>query len=183
MKNKRMFSLISIFSKETFRNWMEVFFTLLLPILLLLLFGTIFGTEASSNNDEYQIGIVGDVDETITNLIPYQVVFLDDKNSITKALDQNQVDLGLIINDENKEITFVQKEPDMNDQSTIFIKLELQNILKKHYAGIKEDFINIEFIETSIGASPENSLDFIITGVIALSLLSGGMFSMINVFG
>lgn len=71
----------------------------------------------------------------------------------------------------------------MNDQSTIFIKLELQNILKKHYAGIKEDFINIEFIETSIGASPENSLDFIITGVIALSLLSGGMFSMINVFG
>ncbi|MFA7569417.1 MAG: ABC transporter permease [Defluviitoga tunisiensis] len=183
MKNKRMFSLISIFSKETFRNWMEVFFTLLLPILLLLLFGTIFGTEASSNNDEYQIAIVGDVDETITNLIPYQVVFLDDKNSITKALDQNQVDLGLIINDENKEITFVQKEPDMNDQSTIFIKLELQNILKKHYAGIKEDFINIEFIETSIGASPENSLDFIITGVIALSLLSGGMFSMINVFG
>jgi len=183
MKNRRMFSLISIFTKDTFRNWMEVFFTLLLPVLLLLLFGTIFGTEASSGTKEYKIGIVGDVDETIINSIPYKVVFFEDKNSITMALNENIINIGLLLNHENNELTFIQKEPDMNDESIIFIKLELQNILKKYYAGIKEDFINVEFIETSIGENQENPLDFIITGVIGLSLLSGGMFSMINVFG
>jgi len=48
---------------------------------------------------------------------------------------------------------------------------------------MNEDYINAEFVETPIGESQENFLDFILTGVIGLSLLSGGMFSMINIFG
>ncbi|POZ89183.1 hypothetical protein AA80_01880 [Petrotoga sibirica DSM 13575] len=59
----------------------------------------------------------------------------------------------------------------------------MQSLLKKYFLGMNEDYINAEFVETPIGESQENFLDFILTGVIGFSLLSGGMFSMINIFG
>ncbi len=181
MKNKRMFSLVSIFYKETFRNGFEVFFTLLLPVLLMFLFGIIFGTE-TDQSVEYKLGIAGNFGEGIVEALPYQVLIFEDKNSLSQALESDQIDMGIIIV-ENNQITFVQKGTDINNQSNIFLKLKLQSLLKKYFIGMDEDYINAEFVETPIGESQENSLDFILTGVIGLSLLSGGMFSMINVFG
>ncbi|PNR94859.1 ABC transporter permease [Petrotoga sp. 9PWA.NaAc.5.4] len=181
VKNKRMYSLFTIFYKETFRNWMELFFTLLLPILLLLLFGTIFGTE-SSQNYKYTVGISGNIDNRLIELIPYNVHIFEEKLLVSKALEEGKIDIGLFLA-ENNEITFIQKESEITNQSLIFLKLELQNIIKKYLSGVNEDYIKIDFIRTSTGQYEENPLDYILTGVIALSLLSGGMFSMIIVFG
>jgi len=176
-----MFSLVSIFYKETFRNGFEVFFTLLLPVLILLLFGIVFGL-GIDQSVEYKLGIAGNYEEGIVEDLPYQVLFFEDKNSLSQALESDQIDMGIIIV-ENNQITFVQKETDINNQNNIFLKLKLQSLLKKYFVGMNEDYINVEFVETPIGESQENTLDFILTGVIGLSLLSGGMFSMINVFG
>ncbi|PNR95190.1 ABC transporter permease [Petrotoga olearia] len=181
MKNKRMFSLVSIFYKETFRNGFEVFFTLLLPVLILLLFGIVFGLEIDQSV-EYKLGIAGNFEEGIVEDLPYQVLFFEDKNSLSQALESDQIDMGIIMV-ENNQITFVQTEADINNRSNIFLKLKLQSLLKKNFVGMNEGYINVEFVETTIGESQENTLDFILTGVIGLSLLSGGMFSMINVFG
>ncbi|KUK14937.1 MAG: ABC-2 type transporter [Petrotoga mobilis] len=176
-----MFSLVSIFYKETFRNGFEVFFTLLLPVLILLLFGIVFGLEIDQSV-EYKLGIAGNYEEGIVEDLPYQVLFFEDKNSLSQALESDQIDMGIIMV-ENNQITFVQTETDINNRSNIFLKLKLQSLLKKNFVGMNEDYINVEFVETTIGESQENTLDFILTGVIGLSLLSGGMFSMINVFG
>lgn len=181
VKNKRMYSLFTIFYKETFRNWMELLFTLILPILLLLLFGTIFGTE-SSQNYNYTVGISGNIDNKLVGLIPYNVHIFEEKLFVSKALEEGKIDIGLFL-EENNEITFIQKESELTNQSLIFLKLELQNIIKKYLSGVDEDFIKIDFMRTSTGQYEENPLDYILTGVIALSLLSGGMFSMIIVFG
>jgi len=172
---------MNIFYKETFRNGIEVLFTLLLPILLLLLFGIVFGTEADQSV-EYKLGISGTFEEGVVEALPYQVLIFEDKKSLSQALESDQIDIGLIMA-ENNEITFVQKEADINNQSNIFLKLKFQSSLKKYFAGMNEDYISLEFVETPMGESQENTLDFILTGVIGLSLLSGGMFSMINVFG
>jgi len=118
VKNKRMFSLMGIFYKETFRNGIEVFFTLLLPVLLMLLFGFIFGTETDPSVD-YKLGIAGNFEVGIVEALPYQVLIFEDKNSLSQALESDQIDMGIIMV-ENNQITFVQKETDINNQSNIF---------------------------------------------------------------
>ncbi|MFO7881632.1 MAG: ABC transporter permease [Kosmotogaceae bacterium] len=184
-KVKQFLSISSAFTKETFRNKVEVFFTFFFPLIFLIMFGTFFGGSEKLSNISAGIYIDKGVENVSldilksdgTDLLSYQ-----EKNELYKDVEEGTVDTGIIV--ELEEIIFIYKEGDISKTSTIKL---LQNTYKTQ---IEEAFNHVNKIvevsnhAVSLGESESVSQsDFIMAGVIAISILSSGLFSVISIFG
>jgi len=171
------------FAKEAFRNRLEIFFTLFFPMIFLLLFGFFFGGSESYQKVSvglYQTGPY-DISAVIEESGAWNLRLYDGETDIGEAVKNGDILLGMIFNGE--KITYLHQEGNLEQQSTIeMARASISAAVEKKINNARS-FIVVENIPETAGRIRATDADYTMSGVIAISLLSAGMFSVISVFG
>ena len=185
--------------KSFYREKTSMFFTTTFPILLILVFGTIF-----KDQDKLNFNLcVQDLDQTETSAEIAKTLVLTGKFIITRvdpAIDATQyaknskVNLVLIIpKDYEKSYTqYLQfDDPDafatityVYDPSSTSVGTKMQ-ILNMVFAGINQGLSGkrpfVRTAETSILTKKYRFIEFFIPGVIAMAVMTASLFGTVNV--
>ncbi|HQP59219.1 MAG TPA: ABC transporter permease [Petrotogaceae bacterium] len=195
--NNRFLNLVKFFFLETFKNKSEVFYTMFFPVIFLLLFGFIFGlgdTQHQEENFEYGLvfssGYLSDTNQSSESAYDTVKAFFDpnkldiyaDNESLKNAVLSSKVDAGIIVDETSKVKVLYNSDPS-NMQKITWIKFAGENAIKRFLYGAKKDYLSLSSENIGTGRVESNQMDFLLTGIIAISILSGGMFSVINTFG
>ncbi|BBE29920.1 transport permease protein [Tepiditoga spiralis] len=176
--NKSFKTMIKVFFLETFKNKIEVFFTLFFPVLFLVIFGFLF----TQNNivKTYTYGISGTINDDVKNYFkPNKILIYENEEKLKEAVNNNKVDYGIYMNNNEVKYYYVS-----NMNSNIqWIKYGANSGVKKYLLKLKKDYISVDEKLIKLGKTQTNPMEYLLTGIIAISILSGGMFSVINVFG
>lgn len=168
-------------TREALRNKAELFFPLFFPIIFLVIFGFVFNSESGNNTLSIILYADDNIDYYVSELSKiYIVKTIDDINDVNENIKKGNYDIGITI--KNGKVSMYIDDANLNQKSFVQnLELELKKIVMKNKVNI--DYIKVN--ETKIAATGIHSkyIDYLLTGVIAISLLSNGMFSVITVFG
>ena len=179
--NKRFFHLTKTFMKETFRNKLDIFFTMFFPVLFIIIFGNMF-LMGSEQEQIWRIGLINEDSEVIaTYFEPHQVESYNNEESLKDAIQERALDVGILL--ENNEATLYLLEDLQSMGEGIFLQGFVESTLRRYTLGIEQELIVVEDYLVVVGEEAAFEIDYLVTGVMALSLLSGGMFATIGVFG
>ncbi len=178
--NRQLFAFLKAYSAESVRNLLSLFFTVFFPVVFLLIFGFLFSEESSYRRT---MGICAD-DERITSALQeigsWDLVIYDDEQNLQKQIKDDKLSMGIVVTGE-KAILYYQKSPSLMGEVKM-IEMSARNIIEKTMNN-SVNFIQIDTIEVKETKKEISDFDYMMMGVIALSLFSNGMFSMITVFG
>jgi len=175
-----------------------MFFTIAFPIILILVFGTIF---MSQDNVEYQL-CVQDLDQTNSSARAIETLELNGKFKITRVdpvtnaaqyVRDNRVNLVLVIpkgleksllrrkllNDYTSSVTLTYiYDP---SSSSVLTKIEILNAV---LAGINQELSGkprfIKSVEKSILAKKYRFIEFFIPGIIAMAVMTLSLFGTVD---
>ena len=171
------------FFKVFFRNKWSFFGSIITPLIFLIIFGFVFG------------GSTGDV-KKITGIYPANIdknlqKVIKDKNfniKIYKTLDDlkkdiktGKINIGVYKND--NKIVFFYNKADM--QNLQFNKKIITSIMMEYEErnSFFPKLFNISEKSIPIGEAQGSNFAYIVPGILAMSILSLGMFSIIEIFG
>ncbi|HOO75986.1 MAG TPA: ABC transporter permease, partial [Tepiditoga sp.] len=97
-------------------------------------------------------------------------------------VESGKIIIGIDVSDK-ENIKLIQSKNNENVNKSQWAVISAQNYLKKWITGLKENYFETEQKKVTSGRIQGNNLDYVLTGVIAFSILTGGMFSVIRVFG
>jgi ABC-2 type transport system permease protein len=184
--------------KSFYREKTAMFFTIAFPILLILVFGTIFMDQDNVSFDLY----VQDLDHTNSSAHLVKTLKLNGKFRITKVdpainateyAKDNKLNLVLIIpkdyersfnqridtDDPNASVTLTYVyDPSSSSVST---KMQILNLV---FAGINQEMSGkppfIRTAETSILTKKYRFIEFFIPGIIAMAVMTASLFGTVN---
>jgi ABC-2 type transport system permease protein len=185
--------LLSVYREKT-----AMFFTIAFPIILILVFGTIF---MSQDNVEFHL-CVQDLDQTKSSLEAVKALGLNGKFKITRVdpavntiqyVRDNKVDLVLVI-PKGLEMALMRRKffRDFNSSATITYVIDpssssvstKMDILNGVLAGINQEMAGIPpFIKAtqkSILTRKYRFIEFFIPGIIAMSVMTLSLFGTVN---
>jgi ABC-2 type transport system permease protein len=182
---KQFLTISNAFTKETFRNKVEVFFTFFFPLIFLVMFGYFFGGSEEPSNISAGFYIDQSIEKISQVDLHSEGVTLssyEEKETLYKDLQEGSIDTGIIV--ENGKITFIYKEGDISKTSTIKLLQSTYKTQIEEAMNQAKKTIEVKNYSVSLGESENVSeSDFIMAGVIAISVLSSGLFSVISIFG
>jgi len=184
--------------KSFYREKTAMFFTIAFPILLILVFGTIFMDQENVSFDLY----VQDLDHTEFSARLIETLKLNGKFKITKVepainatqyAKDNKLNLVLII-PEGYERSFDQRIETDDPNTTVTItciydpssssvstKMQIMNLV---FAGINQGAFGkpsfIRTAETSILPKKYRFIEFFIPGIIAMAVMTASLFGTVN---
>ncbi|AKI97554.1 ABC transporter permease [Kosmotoga pacifica] len=181
-KLKQLWRVFIAFLKESFRNRVEFFFGLMLPVLFLVMFGYIFGGE--ENVSSLKVGLFSSDSESIswiTDVGGFEFITFASTESMMKAL--NNIEIGLALQLSSGELTFykVQGNPSLEGEIAI-AQSAIVAAIEAHLNDV-EPVITVKKTAVSSGIFMATGSDYIMSGVIGISILSSGMFAVISLFG
>ncbi|MBO8161258.1 MAG: ABC transporter permease [Thermosipho sp. (in: Bacteria)] len=149
---------------QAFRNKFSFFFNILLPLIFFIMFGLVFSDLSGSN---FSFAYFSDIDLNIEG-VRYR-----DKELLLK--EKNKFDAIAIVVADDEIIVYKNFDDYTVDSWIESLKIELERKLNnsKKILEVDEKPINIASI---------SQLEYIFTGTLALSIMSIGMFSTINIF-
>jgi ABC-2 type transport system permease protein len=185
--------LMSVYREKT-----AMFFTLAFPIILILVFGTIF---MSQDNVEYHL-CVQDLDQTNLSAQSVKTLELDGKFKITKVdpalnaaqyVRDNKVNLVLVI-PKGYERSILQRAMLSNPNASVTITYiydpssssapTKMQILDAVFAGINQKMSGsppvIKSAEKSILTKKYRFIEFFIPGIIAMAVMTLSLFGTVN---
>jgi len=198
--NSRVISANLVVSIKTFyRQKSVMFFTLAFPIILILVFGTIFMNEDNVSFDLY----VQDLDQTNSSaqLVKtldlngrFKITTIDPAINATQYVKNNKLNLVLIIpksyerslmqrmvlNDPNASVTITYiYDPSSSSSST---KMQILNSV---FGGMNQGMSGkppfIRSAETSILTRKYRFIEFFVPGIIAMSIMTSSLSGAVNV--
>ena len=173
--------LLKTFIKETFSNKVDVFFTIAFPLLFLFMFGMMFGNTSTPSENIVKIGLYNIESDSLEGYFENsEFVESSDLEDLKVQLESQLID-AIITKPDNYEIYI--GEGSINPQETSFIKSTINNGLSYAKLNRKEIFLEQEFISVSLGDTDSGQMEYLLTGILSISILSGGMFSVIGIFG
>jgi ABC-2 type transport system permease protein len=188
-----MVKLMSFYREKT-----TMFFTFAFPIILILVFGTIF---MSQDNVEYHL-CVQDLDQTNSSAETVKTLELDGKFKITRVdpainavqyVRENRVNLVLVIpkgferaliqrtmlKDQNASVTITY----IYDPSSSSVVTKMQ-ILDAVLAGINQQMSGtppfLKSVEKSILSRKYRFIEFFVPGIIAMSVMTMSLFGTVD---
>jgi len=185
--------------KSFYREKTAVFFRIAFPIILILVFGTIFMNQDNVRFDFY----VQDLDQTNSSAELVKTLELSEKFKITNVdpainatqyAKKNKLNLILVI-PKDYESSLIQrmKRNDPNasatityiyDPSSTSVDTKMQ-ILNSVFAEINQKMSGkpsfITPVETSILSSKYRFIDFFVPGIIAMAAMTSSLFGAVNV--
>jgi len=185
--------------KSFYREKSAVFFRIAFPVLLILVFGTIFMNQDNVRFDFY----VQDLDQTHSSAELVKTLELNEKFKISKVAPavnatpyakKNKLNLVLVI-PKDYESSLIQrmKHKDLNasvtityiyDPSSTSVSTKMQ-ILNSVFAEINQRMSGeppfITPAETSILSEKYRFIDFFVPGIIAMAVMTSSLFGAVNV--
>jgi len=185
--------------KSFYREKTAVFFRIAFPVLLILVFGTIFMNQDDVRFDFY----VQDLDQSSSSAELVKTLELNDKFKITTVdpainatqyAKHNKLNLVVVIpQDYEKSLMQRMKRKDLNasvtityiyDPSSTSVSTKMQ-ILNSVFAGINQRMSGkppfITPAETSILNRKYRFIDFFVPGIIAMTVMTASLFGAVNV--
>ncbi|MBM7558400.1 ABC transporter permease [Marinitoga litoralis] len=178
----KIFWLSKYITKEALRNKAEIFFTLFFPLIFLIIFGFVFFDQYSDTL--ISVAIYTEDKSVIEDLSDvYKIININNIEDIAKNIKKGNYDVGVIVKD--NKVTIYYDEANMNNTSLIQgLELNLKKAILNRKNTIKNfNYIKINEKNVLLTKTKTSYIDYLLTGVIAISLLSNGMFSVITVFG
>jgi len=180
----RAFRSLTIVSfKMFFRDKLTLFFSIGFPFLFLLIFGFVFQDEGSVSPSPYRYAYLVQGDEPESWIPELDEVFKSKGIPVASVeeglqkLRDGKLDAFIYLSDSKKR--FYGRDGS-RDQPHYSAFVEVVN--KMLLADEKKPLIALENVEYKLGGRKATSLDYTVTGVIAISLLTTGMFSAISTF-
>jgi len=191
---KRLISDLRLFGRGYLRNVAGLFFGLIFPVILILIFGAIFSgnntgevTVYVQNQDTSVPDISGNFIEALNSTSILNVQSVDASENFTKYLADHSSQDGIII-PANFSLNYAMEQP-VNvtvygnpTQSTNGIILGVVNGVTNFFNLNRYGGSQIIGITTgTIGYESPKYVDFLIPGLIGFSILVSPMFSMVNI--
>ncbi|MEJ5229391.1 MAG: ABC transporter permease [Pseudothermotoga sp.] len=178
--NRQFLAFVKAYSIESVRNSVSLFFTVFFPVVFLLIFGFLFSEESSYRRT---IGICAD-DERIVSALQdagsWDLIIYKDEQNLQKQIEDGKLSMGIVVSGK-KAILYYQNSPSLMGEVKM-IELSAKSVIEKAMNNLVS-FIQIDTVEVKEAKREISDFDYMMMGVIALSLFSNGMFSMISVFG
>ncbi len=128
----------------------------------------------------YQTGSY-DISPVIEDTGAWSLSLFDDETSLEEKIKSGDILLGVTFDGE--KISYLYREGDVGQLSTIeMARASISAAIEKKINNVKS-LIVVENIPEPAGRVRATDADYTMSGVVALSLLSAGMFSVISVFG
>jgi len=191
---KRLLSDLRLFGRGYLRNVAGLFFGLIFPVILILIFGAIFSgnntgevTVYLQNQDTSVPDISGNFIEALNSTAILNVQSVDASENFTKYLADHSSQDGIII-PANFSLNYAMEQP-VNvtvygnpTQSTNGIILGVVNGVTNFFNLQRYGGSQIIGINTgTVGYESPKYVDFLIPGLIGFSILVSPMFSMVNI--
>jgi ABC-2 type transport system permease protein len=187
---KKMFSAQL---KLTLREKQAWFWGIFFPVILMVIFMLIF---SGSSDDEFQseIAIVADNPNPTSEMLLTQInqlSILDVKSGAPVSRDtadqwvkDKEVDAAIVLPESAEDTSFVlvvnkEDEQGVTTQALSAILDKLVQQANLAAVGAASTF-DIQFESVTSGSNELNYTDFLLTGMIALSIAQGGMFGMVD---
>jgi ABC-2 type transport system permease protein len=189
---KRVISDLNVFRREYLRNRVGLFFALIFPIILIVLFGAIFSTGSSGPiNVYYQNHDSGQASSAFLSALnqtkAIQVIQVSPSVNFTQYLLSNSYSEGMIIPTsftnsyaagQSVNVTMYTNPTDSSSGVVLSVVdgvINSFNLGRVHAAPI------IQLSSESIKPQSYKYIDFLIPGLIGFSILTSPMFSMVNI--
>jgi ABC-2 type transport system permease protein len=187
---KKMFSAQL---KLTLREKQAWFWGIFFPVILMVIFMVIF---SGSSDDEFQseIAIVADNPNPTSEMLLAQInqlSILDVKNgepvsreTANQWVKDQEVDAAIVLPESTEDTSFVlvvnkEDEQGVTTQALSAILDKMVQQANLAAVGAAPTF-DIQFESVTSGSNELNYTDFLLTGMIALSIAQGGMFGMVD---
>ncbi|HPU43152.1 MAG TPA: ABC transporter permease [Dictyoglomaceae bacterium] len=169
--------------KSFYRDKFTFFFSLILPMIIIIIFGFVFG----GSSEELPITNIsvlksqGNVAEVVKELEGTNVILVEKEDEMRDMVLKGDADCGVIF-DGNKfklliNFTSFQQKPFLRNLGS-----SISTLYSKKEAGIEEKFIKVEEETIDPGKAKITDLGYMIPGVVSFSIGSA-MFLMIALFG
>jgi ABC-2 type transport system permease protein len=196
MNGRRIQAYFVAFAKGYIRNPIGLFFTLVFPIILILIFGAVFANAGSSavplyveNEDNHSPASVAFLAAlNNTGAIQVYVVSLQPGSSLSNYLATNSETAGLVIPSgfqaalaNRTPITIpVYTNPSAASQAGIAIGA-IQGVENAFNLQAAHGTILVSSTYQNVGSQIYGYIDYLIPGLIGFSILTSPMFSMVNI--
>jgi len=196
---KRLVSDLRVFGRGYLRNIAGLFFGLIFPVILILIFGAIFSGNSSGsitvymqNRDTGQIpaplvNVSGNFTQALNSTGTLNVQLVDNSENFTNYLSEHSSSDGIIIPANFSLDYWLQKPINITvygnpTQSSNAIVLGTVNGVTNYFNLLRYNGSHIVGIDTATLTSEEPKyVDFLIPGLIGFSILVSPMFSMVNI--
>lgn len=195
---RRTISDLRLFGRGYLRNVAGLFFGLIFPVILILIFGAIFSGNNTGKVTVYLqnqdtpvpppfVDISGNFTEALNSTAILNVQSVDASENFTKYLSDHSSSDGIII-PANFSVNYALQQP-INltvygnpTQSTNGIILGVVNGITDFFNLQRYGGSHIIGLETAtVGYESPKYIDFLIPGLIGFSILVSPMFSMVNI--
>lgn len=179
-----MKSFVSIFAATLrifLRDRMLLFLTLIFPLTIGLIFGFVFGSSGGSYS--INVGIIeedGAVREALSEVKEVRITEYSTGKELEEAVMKGEVSAGFEI-DGSTIVAYFNRSRVLADPFARNLPQKLKELLS--IPEEDRDFgIKIKSLNVKSGAVKATNTSYIIPGIVAVSLFSGGVFSAIELF-
>ncbi|MHB1908412.1 MAG: ABC transporter permease [Nitrososphaerales archaeon] len=189
---RRIFADFNVFRREYVRDRTAVFFALIFPIILIVLFGAIFSSGSSGPiNVYYQNHDAGQASiaflKTLNQTKTVQMIQVDPSVNFTQFLLNHSHSFGLVIPSnfttnynlgDQVNVTTYTNPADTSSGIVLSVVGGVANSFNLARANASSV---IQISSLSIKPSSYSYIDFLIPGLVGFSILTSPMFSMVNI--
>lgn len=191
ISGRRIWTDFKAFSKGYLRNKFGLFFGLVFPVILILIFGAIFSGGGSGtlyiytqNQDDGAISTqyLDAINQTGT----LQVITVDVSGNFTDYLSKNAIENGMIIPSDFSAAyragqpvnVTVYNNPSASTSGTV---LQILDAINDQFNLARYQGQTVLSINHKTVGSQENYIDFLVPGLIGFAILVNPMFSLVNI--
>jgi len=176
-----LLTLVKLLFLDSARNRLEMFFSILFPVVFLIIFGFVFGSTSESARTVGIVQLNEDVLKELEGVRKWRFKFFSDREALVSAIQKGELSIGLSMNGSNVELFYSERNTNVVGEVKM-LQIVVKNLLEKKLNNARSYF-TVSRMEHSPSGKEITTFEYILTGVIAISVLSNGMFSMITVFG
>jgi ABC-2 type transport system permease protein len=189
---KRILSDLSVFRRQYLRNRFGLFFALIFPIILIVLFGAIFSSSSSGPiNVYYQNHDSGPVStqflRALNSTKAVQVISVNPDLNLTQYLLSNSYSDGMVIpsnfssNYLSDKYVNVTTYTDPADSSSEEVLVVINSVMSQFNLQHANASALLQINSQSVKPQSYKYIDFLVPGLIGFSILTSPMFSMVNI--
>lgn len=181
MKISRVMSYLKLHSKSFLRSKSGVFFVILLPVLFMVIFGSIFGSSGESKATVAVQNLSGtneswNLVKVINKTGVFTVNLVSPNENLTSYMAANTIDQGVLIpanfsTNYNLGVVFIKFIYNPSDQVSLAMSQVLQNALLKYYTEGTGKTVAV--YPAALSTQLTKPVDYYIPGLMGFTMLNG----------
>jgi len=195
---RRVFADLKVFVRGYTRSKIGLFFSLVFPIILILLFGAIFSGGNGGPIDVYiqnldagQVGTAFNAGNAfvaaLNNNSTTTVTLVDNNQNLTNYMLSHSANQGVLIPQNftraylNNETVSVVVYANPADTSSPIVEQTVKGIIADFNSQGSSRMHSVGYDQLSIKSQSYKYIDFLIPGLVGFSVLTSPMFSLVNI--